>query len=340
MPTQNDYFMGACSAAFRNDRLRLTILPTEKCNFRCTYCYEDFKLGKMQPETVEGLKNFLGKRLSSLHRLEVGWFGGEPLLAFPIIKEISEFILNKQRHNRDLVYSAGITTNGFLLTRDVLESLVSFGICGFQITLDGDEAEHNRTRVRLGNGTTFEQIWNNIRVASETDLDFVMILRLHYDNKKVRSIAQLLERLNAQIAGDQRFQVHFTAVEKLGGPNDDDIERVSERKKVEIEDFLRSLLSHKIKQYEPTRREPHICYAAEANAWVVRADGRLAKCTVALNDSRNDVGRLNPDGTVSLDQMKHRKWLGGWETGDTSSLSCPYSSMFMAGQDSATWTTR
>ena len=236
------------------------------------------------------------------------------------------------------MYSAGITTNGFLLTRDVLESLVSFGVCGFQITLDGDESEHNRTRVRLGNGTTFERIWNNICVASETDLDFVMILRLHYDNKKVGSVAQLLERLNAQIAGDHRFQVHFTAIEQLGGPNDHNIERVSERKKAEIKKFLQSRLNHKIRQYEPYRREPHVCYAAEANAWVVRANGRLGKCTVALNDSRNDVGRLNPDGTVSLDQMKHRKWLSGWETADTSLLSCPYSSMSVAGQDSATST--
>jgi hypothetical protein len=29
----------------------LILLPTEKCNFRCTYCYEDFDLGKMSEET-------------------------------------------------------------------------------------------------------------------------------------------------------------------------------------------------------------------------------------------------------------------------------------------------
>ena len=29
----------------------LILLPTEKCNFRCTYCYEDFELGKMSEET-------------------------------------------------------------------------------------------------------------------------------------------------------------------------------------------------------------------------------------------------------------------------------------------------
>lgn len=29
-----------------NRNLRLIIMPTEQCNFRCRYCYEDFKLGK------------------------------------------------------------------------------------------------------------------------------------------------------------------------------------------------------------------------------------------------------------------------------------------------------
>lgn len=28
--------------ALDNRILKLTVLPTEKCNFRCTYCYEDF----------------------------------------------------------------------------------------------------------------------------------------------------------------------------------------------------------------------------------------------------------------------------------------------------------
>lgn len=28
--------------SLRNDVLHLILLPTEQCNFRCTYCYEDF----------------------------------------------------------------------------------------------------------------------------------------------------------------------------------------------------------------------------------------------------------------------------------------------------------
>ncbi|PJJ00771.1 hypothetical protein BX264_1060 [Streptomyces sp. 2333.5] len=41
-------------AALTDRTLHLIILPTEQCNFRCTYCYEDFSVGRMGPETVQG----------------------------------------------------------------------------------------------------------------------------------------------------------------------------------------------------------------------------------------------------------------------------------------------
>ena len=33
-----------------------TLFPTEKCNFRCTYCYEDFKIGKMPPKLQRAIE--------------------------------------------------------------------------------------------------------------------------------------------------------------------------------------------------------------------------------------------------------------------------------------------
>jgi len=44
--------------------------------------------------------------------------------------------------------------------------------------------------------------------------------------------------------------------------------------------------------------ENYICYASKANSLVIRADGRIAKCTVALNDERNHIGDLKPDGSL------------------------------------------
>jgi uncharacterized protein len=43
-------------------KLDLTLLPTEKCNFRCVYCYEEFEHGAMPPHVVEGVCNLITRR--------------------------------------------------------------------------------------------------------------------------------------------------------------------------------------------------------------------------------------------------------------------------------------
>lgn len=43
-----------------NQSQELILFPTEQCNFRCTYCYEDFKLGRMSNGTVNGIKALIG----------------------------------------------------------------------------------------------------------------------------------------------------------------------------------------------------------------------------------------------------------------------------------------
>ena len=67
--------------ALADDKLELTLFPTEHCNFRCTYCYEDFSIGRMTPEIVNAVKRLIEIRSDDLHDLYISWFGGEPLVA-------------------------------------------------------------------------------------------------------------------------------------------------------------------------------------------------------------------------------------------------------------------
>ena len=53
-----------------NKILHLILLPTEKCNFRCKYCYEDFSIGRMNVDTISGVKALLEKRCSDLSHRE------------------------------------------------------------------------------------------------------------------------------------------------------------------------------------------------------------------------------------------------------------------------------
>ena len=52
----------AVADSLNNRRLTLILMSTEKCNFRCAYCYEDFAIGKMKKEVVNGICNLITER--------------------------------------------------------------------------------------------------------------------------------------------------------------------------------------------------------------------------------------------------------------------------------------
>ena len=47
------------SGYLASNLLHLILMPTEQCNFRCTYCYEDFAHDRMSPRVVAGIKRLL-----------------------------------------------------------------------------------------------------------------------------------------------------------------------------------------------------------------------------------------------------------------------------------------
>ena len=73
----------------KDDTLQIIILPTEKCNFKCIYCYEEFNNGKMSIQKVNQLIDFVQKKLKDKKSLRVEWFGGEPLIEIDLIEELS-----------------------------------------------------------------------------------------------------------------------------------------------------------------------------------------------------------------------------------------------------------
>lgn len=111
-----------CIDAIEENTLRLVILPTEKCNFRCKYCYESFEKGKMSQETQDSLIKFVKNHIYEYAALDVRWFGGEPLEAIDVVDRLSNaFMLICKNARRN--YSASITTNGYHLSLDVFKKL-------------------------------------------------------------------------------------------------------------------------------------------------------------------------------------------------------------------------
>lgn len=123
----------------------VTLTLTQSCNLKCSYCYEHYKSPrKMSLDTAKEIIDREICNVDGIDAFEFDLFGGEPFLAFDLIKEITEYIRNK---NCPLPYVVFATTNGTLVHAEIQEWLKSHSdcfVCG--LSLDGTREMHNINR--------------------------------------------------------------------------------------------------------------------------------------------------------------------------------------------------
>lgn len=315
------------AASLSNKYFALMILPTEKCNFRCKYCYEDYQVGRMPSEVVSSIKRFIDRRTDDpeLKFLRIGWFGGEPLLEKDIVLDVMSFA-KENCGKKGISLLGSMSTNGYFLSGDIFNQLTSLSEWQFQITLDGPKEIHDVTRIMANGKGTFDKIWTNLLSMRENKNNFVVNLRLHVMSKNEEHIRKLIDQIAENFAGDKRFLVFLRSIANLGGENAKNIEVIEKNNLSNVMAELASLLVEKRLNtlvFEDENTGAYICYASSPNRLVIRADGSLAKCTVAFDKDINRVGKINLDGTLSFDHEKLKYWHRGLKTIDRKLLRCP-----------------
>jgi uncharacterized protein len=309
-------------AAVSNDIFHLTILPTEQCNFRCTYCYEEFEIGKMTCEVVEAVKRLLQRRIPSLRQLIISWFGGEPLIALDVIQDIGTFAHELAKRIPELKYSGSMTTNGYGLNISTAQRLHAMNITDYQVSLDGPEHIHDQSRIQIGGKGTFKRIWQNLLEIRNSSLPISVLLRVHITGLSLPLMPEFLRQLRDDFLQDSRFRILLKPVGRWGGPYDEQISVIKEADQAGVLDRLMNGALAGLRANAFYKSDTS-CYAARPNSLVIRANGDVGKCTVALADPANRIGRLLPDGTLRIDNELLRPWLRGWADGNTNELECP-----------------
>lgn len=295
--------------------LHLIILSSEQCNFRCTYCYETFERGNLKREVEDNIISLIKHRLPNLDHLHIGWFGGEPLLNFKAISRVGSQI--KDANINGAKVTGSISTNGALLTAERARSLFELGVQTFQISIDGSRPHHNATRLtRKGQGS-YEDVMSAIRALKESKYDNDVRLRLHVTRNNYGDYHHLFDDLAVMLGNDPRFHLHIKAVEPLGSKNDADFGFVEDDQSLSGLEELAQQFGLSI-----TADEGGVCYAAMPNSFVIRTDGSLLKCTVALDDERNIIGKI-ASGGVEVDNEKHFPWIQSFFENNEKGMSCP-----------------
>ena len=199
-----------------SSELNITLLTTLQCNFACDYCFQgdhgDYNThaDKMSPATAERVAEWFERELDRVRpqKFVLTFFGGEPLLNLPVMYTLAERAW-RAAQSRGLEIYVNIITNGLLLTPEVVDRMLPFGLNGVKITLDGDKDTHNRMRPLRGGQGTFDRIVENIRaVAGRCRI----AIGGNFDESSVGSYPALLDYLEAQDFGDKLVKVNFKPI--------------------------------------------------------------------------------------------------------------------------------
>lgn len=173
---------------------QLIIELTTQCNLRCKYCcyseYYQYSRGYFNSyitfETVKKAVNIYFENFKKVYYRNplrfpvIGFYGGEPLLNFKVIKDTVNYI--KENYPK-LSPFYNITTNALLLTDEIGDFLVEndFSIL---ISLDGDKESHDRNRVKVNGGGSYDLVMKNLNRLRERYPEYLKItISACYDPK-------------------------------------------------------------------------------------------------------------------------------------------------------------
>lgn len=160
------------------DQFGITLMLTHACNLRCSYCYTGAKVERAMPLDV-GYRS-IDRAMASLNRLgtlDIGFFGGEPLLQAAMIKTLSVHA-RQQARLRDLKLSLSMTTNATVTGPDAWVVMMMPDL-DLAISCDGSPEIHDRHRVTPAGSGTALRVTATIRqlVAASREFRVVMVVR-------------------------------------------------------------------------------------------------------------------------------------------------------------------
>lgn len=326
-------------AKFNNKNIHLTILPTNECNLACVYCYEEPGKQRFTPAIVDKVKKFVDDRISSLATLSVTWYGGEPLLEFWAVEELSHYFSQLCDKN-DVKYSASMVSNGTLLDNGKVDALVSGGVKRIQITIDGPEDVHNIRRFyRNGKKPSFDDI---IAGVASCKGKIPVGIRINVDRNNANRFKELIDYLFSKslLGADSGNSVslgivkHWTDKVRINQKQLLPLSVFNDLRK-ELREYLCRCSINKTSKTSYNFIPSTPCAAVNVGNFLISPDGTLKKCWVQATEKSN-IGSLEEGIDFSCGSTV--KWIAYDPTLDECCQNCsllpicvggcPYEMMF------------
>ncbi|SDW78813.1 uncharacterized protein SAMN05421504_1011507 [Amycolatopsis xylanica] len=271
------------SVTRRNTGRSFVLMPSSYCNMGCGYC------GQKHVKTPPSKQHRAAVKDRVLHAVRspetscvhIGWFGGEPMMGYAQILDISAAAIPACRE-AGIEYSAKMVTNGSLLTPAKIRKLhLGCGVGQFEITLDGPAARHDVQRPLRSGRPSFDRIARTIAQACACDdmpeLSFIIRTNVSRANQDEHEEFAAAMR-EAGLATEK--VVFYTAMVRPWG-NDVSEFAVPRDQVVAVErQWLRAYRDHGLTtSLLPTERVWTVCSAVSPSAEVISPTGGVHSCT-------------------------------------------------------------
>ncbi|HUW19847.1 MAG TPA: radical SAM protein [Sedimentisphaerales bacterium] len=321
----------------KDSRIGLTIAPTMDCNLACPYCYAYKQADShMNFRTRDGVIAFVEKliQFNKAEFLSVSWVGGEPLVAFDVMKELIDAFLDICESN-DCSYSHYLTTNGILLDQEIIRDLTEgpVPLSRIQITLDGPRDIHDAKRkFKTGEGT-YDCIIKKLELLrGKCHVD----VRINVDNKLTcDQAAEVINELHS------RNMVGFFQEKRMGyylAPIAASTAKCASQgpvcfNRAEFAEFAKAVYKkagHGFMLAGFPQTKPLYCGMLSRNSYAIDSEGRLTKCWEAMGNPDRCIGHISEP--VNLNSKVLREWLlHDPLTDNNRCIKCRYLPICMGG---------
>lgn len=286
----------------KDDCLSIMINSTLDCNMRCWYCYEKHRTNTdLTPKTISSILKLINKRITApqLKRVHLSFFGGEPLLNFektiyPLLVQIDEICLSENK-----LLDVHFVSNAYLLSENIIDKLHSLHLAQpitIQITLDGNEEMHNKTRHLVSGEETYTKILSNMRMAVNKDVQIT--LRFNCTGNNIRTFVDVLTDIK-DWSTKEKAKIRIDLQQVWQDAPRSDVDMQIEFKKIRELFMEEGFYVNEVRAISPSR-----CYGDNANHCIVNYNGDLYKCSARDFTKENREGILTSDGNLEWNEKR------------------------------------
>lgn len=314
--------------------IKATLALTSRCNFNCSYCFENGYLKKFPSDMtrktaraiISWLRTFVLENRSQ--KIRTYFYGGEPTLKIDLIDYLTkefESVFNPLEVETEFY----MFTNGAILTKRLLNIIETHNFRELQITLDGPTHIHDRRRTFKNGKETFDIIFQNIKkILKETNTK--VLLLVNFDRENQRDILRLLDLFvkeglveNVQFAYNPVFQTQHNKIH-CGQFSLSEAETYNTWKDLYIATLEKGLNCAPLRIFETGpcsyRRMSHFNFDPEGNIY---------KCIGFLGVKEFKVGNVNEEFSITAKKIEKQVFSEPWH--NEKCINCIFLPLCLGG---------